>query len=147
NHTFPTKDSLYSLVYTVNSSLKDARLSEAVLQKCFNAFYPQFEEEFAKIMKNTVEAKIEERQPPEILGEVLSSVREMEKRMRNLENESLRSMAKLESMILQNSNRVITFGDFNEKPKFTLDFLNKSINFDDTNNLFTSGSQSTPPNS
>lgn len=86
NHTFPTKEGLYSLVSTINRSLKDAQLPEAVLERCFETYWPQFEKEFRTILSTTHEAHIEARKEPDILNEVLTTVRDLDKRMRTIES-------------------------------------------------------------
>jgi hypothetical protein len=52
NHTFPTRDSMWSLVTTVNNGLEKNRLDIVVLERVFNTYWPQFEAEFQQILKD-----------------------------------------------------------------------------------------------
>ena len=86
NHTFPTKESLWDLARTINLSLKEQALKENVLAKVFDTYWPQFEEDFNIILQTTpdVEQK-ESRKSNDIMLDVLSTVRQLDKRMRNIE--------------------------------------------------------------
>lgn len=89
NHTEPTKEGIKKLLSTINKSSKGKVLNSPILDSVFETFYPKFEEEFKEIIKNTKEAPIEEkRKPDDILLEILSSTRELEKRMRRIEVET-----------------------------------------------------------
>jgi len=86
NHTLPSKEGVWSLVRTINSSLKDLALKEAVLERAFNTYWPQFDKDFQSILSSIPEVPVAEtRKEPEILLEVLSAVRSLEKRMREIE--------------------------------------------------------------
>jgi hypothetical protein len=86
NHTFPTRDSMWELVRTINLSLKEDALKESVLLKVYETYWPQFERDFREIIGTTEEAPvIEERKENDIILDVLSTVRMMEKRLRNIE--------------------------------------------------------------
>lgn len=88
NATLPTKESVWDLVRTINVSLKEKALKESILEKVFNTYWTQFETSFKKIIKETPDEEIKEtRSENEILTEVLSSIRMIDKRMRRLENE------------------------------------------------------------
>ncbi len=84
NHTLPKKDSIYQLVSTLNKGLENS-LREKVLESVFETYWPKFEKNFNDILKNTTEAEIVERSGDDILLEILSSTRSMERRVRNLE--------------------------------------------------------------
>ena len=87
NHSIPTEEGLWELVRAINFSLKEYQLKEPVLEKVYKTYYPQFEIKFKDILNNTQETAVQEvRKEPEILLEVLSAVREMDKRMRKIEN-------------------------------------------------------------
>ncbi|NLY44733.1 MAG: TIR domain-containing protein [Tissierella sp.] len=89
NHTLPTEDGLWSLVKTLNSTLDEGKLSEKVLENVFNTYWPQFKDEFEKILLDTKEdVKPIERDEEDILSEILYSTRSLEKRMRSLENKT-----------------------------------------------------------
>ena len=86
NHTLPNKDGLYELVRTLNSSLGENSLREKVLEQVFNTYWPQFEDGFAKALK---ENPAGEHTPPrteeDILSEVLRTVRTLDRRVRSIE--------------------------------------------------------------
>jgi len=89
NHSQPDKTGLWDLVRTINSTLEDKKLSEKILEKVFETYWPQFEKSFNDIIENTVEGKVvESRSENDLLVEVLSSIRTMDKRMRSVENKS-----------------------------------------------------------
>jgi hypothetical protein len=87
NHTLPTKGGIWSLVSTINISLEDLSLKENVLEQVFETYWPKFDEKFHKILSNTSESSIKDTRPKnDIMLEVLSTVRTLDRRMRNLEN-------------------------------------------------------------
>jgi hypothetical protein len=87
NHTKPNRTGLWELVRTINVALKDESLKESILEKVFETYWPQFEKEFKTIIKETPEVELEEtRSENDILVELLSSVRGMDRRMRTVEN-------------------------------------------------------------
>lgn len=89
NHTIPNKDGLYMLIRSINNSLGEKRLKEAVLTNVFDTYYTQFDSDFKKILKETPEEDIKEVRPKDdILNEILYSVRGIDKRLRILENEN-----------------------------------------------------------
>jgi len=89
NHTSPTKESLWELVRTLNSSLKDKGLKEKILEQVFDTYWPQFEEAFKSIMiEHPANEHIEKRSDDDILLEILSTTRSMNKRVRVLENDT-----------------------------------------------------------
>lgn len=87
NHTIPDELGMRSLIHTLNNSLADKGLREKTLDKVFTTYWPFFLQEFDKIIKNTPsqDAPIE-RSENEILLEVLASSRNLERRMRMIEN-------------------------------------------------------------
>ena len=89
NHTFPTKESIWELVRSVNLTLKENALKESVLSKVFETYWPQFDRDFKEIIATTPETeKIEKRNDNDIMLDVLSTVRMLDKRLRNIENTS-----------------------------------------------------------
>lgn len=91
NHTFPTQESVFSLVKTLNNSLTSNALDNRILEQVFNTYWPQFEERFAKILATT------EAQPPskprpkeDVLGEILENTRMLNSRIRRLEHDTER---------------------------------------------------------
>ena len=88
NHTKPDKGGVWELVRTINLSLKDKALKESTLEKVFDTYWKQFEDRFKLIIKETPDIEIEEtRSENDILLEVLSSVRMLDRRIRRIENE------------------------------------------------------------
>ncbi|WP_143884386.1 TIR domain-containing protein [Chryseobacterium binzhouense] len=87
NHTFPTKEGVWELVRTINLTLKDRALKESILEKVFNTYWPQFESKFSTIIINTPENEnLEKRDESDIMGDVLSTVRMLDRRLRNMES-------------------------------------------------------------
>jgi hypothetical protein len=90
NHTSPNRAGLFQLVRTINLSLTASALKEQVLEKVFDTYWPQFEEKFTSILKNTSEVTIKDkRKGDEILLEVLSTVRGMDRRLREVETQKV----------------------------------------------------------
>ncbi len=88
NHTKPDKEGVWELVRTINLSLKEKGLKETTLEKVFETYWKQFEDKFKVILKETPDTELEEaRSENDILLEVLSSVRMMDKRIRRIESE------------------------------------------------------------
>lgn len=86
NHTFPTRDSIWELVRTINLTLKEKALKESILAKVFDTYWEQFETDFKNIIKNTPEAeKAIKRNDNDIMLDVLSTVRMLDKRLRMIE--------------------------------------------------------------
>ena len=90
NHTFPIKDNMLELVKTLNSSLGNNGLDYRILEQVFETYWPQFESEVAKIIKDT-EAQDETQSKPrpqkDILTEILENTRTLGQRLRGLERE------------------------------------------------------------
>ncbi len=86
NHTFPDKDGVFELLRTINSSLGDKALKEKVLEKVFETYWPQFESQFENALACSPQTeKIEPRSEENMLVEVLSSVRRLDRRLREIE--------------------------------------------------------------
>ncbi|UFH34928.1 toll/interleukin-1 receptor domain-containing protein [Flavobacterium acetivorans] len=93
NHTKPNRTGLWELVRTINVALKEESLKESILEKVFDTYWPQFEETFKLIIKETPEMEVEEvRSENDILIELLSSVRGMDRRMRMVENREIHNL-------------------------------------------------------
>lgn len=87
NHTKPDRNGLWKLVKTINATLKESALKEAILQKVFDTYWPQFESKFSKIIRETPEHQTEEKRDEiDVLTEVLSTVRGLDKRIRRIED-------------------------------------------------------------
>ena len=88
NHTFPTCDSIYGLVKTLNSTLGASGLDIRVLDQVFKTYWPQFEEKFKVILEQTESHAPSKPRPKEdVLGEILENTRLMSSRIRRLEVE------------------------------------------------------------
>jgi hypothetical protein len=91
NHTFPTRDSVWELVRTINLTLKEKALKESILAKVFDTYWLQFETEFKKIIETTPEAEIQaKRKDNDIMLDVLSTVRMLDRRLRSIESNNER---------------------------------------------------------
>lgn len=89
NHTFPTKESMKSLVTTLNNGVEANRLDPIILDRIFETYWPQFEQGFAKIIQeNPVNTVVEPREEKDMLSEILSTMRGMANRVRDLEEYS-----------------------------------------------------------
>lgn len=101
NHTFPDKESMWSLVTTLNSGLELNRLDTPVLQRVFETYWPQFEESFADILKeNPLNAVIEQRKDTDMLAEILETTRSMSGRIRTLEEQNINSIESERNMAI-----------------------------------------------
>ncbi len=86
NHTFPDKQGVFDLLRTINASLGDKSLKERVLQKVFDTYWPQFEVGFKSSLEaNPPSEDVPPRSDGSILEEVLTSVRRLDRRMRDIE--------------------------------------------------------------
>ncbi len=86
NHTFPEKDSMWSLVTTLNSGLELNQLDLKVLKNVFDTYWPQFEKKFAAIInENPPTTVVEPREDKDILTEILETTRSMSNRVSKLE--------------------------------------------------------------
>ena len=67
--------------------LLDARLEDAVIERTFNTYWPQFEKEFARALEiNPPSEDVPERTSEDIMGEILNNIRMANNRIRRLEN-------------------------------------------------------------
>jgi TIR domain len=86
NHTFPTKEGLWNLARTINISLKDRALKEKVLENVFERYWDQFDKDFTEIIKSTPKVEVKaKRKDTDVMIEVLSTVRMLERKIRHLE--------------------------------------------------------------
>lgn len=89
NHTMPTKDSVYELVRTLNSSLGEHALREKVLEQVFDTYWPQFEEGFNRALEvNPAGEHTPPRSEESMLSEVLRTIRSLDRRVRSIERSS-----------------------------------------------------------
>lgn len=88
NHTKPDKGGVWELVRTLNSCLLEKALDERVLEKAFEVYWPIFEIEFARAIKNhEPEKQIKPRAKEDVLMEILSATRDMSRRVGALESQ------------------------------------------------------------
>lgn len=86
NHTLPTRESLWSLVVTLNSSLEINALDERILIQVFDTYWPQFEQKFLALLeKFPQETIVEARKPETVLDEILETTRGLSHRLRSIE--------------------------------------------------------------
>lgn len=88
NHTLPNRDGLFALVCTLNSALGSAALSSKTLDGVFDTYWPQFEQKFLLIFKETESpGPVKPREQDDVLSEILENTRSMNSRIRKLEAE------------------------------------------------------------
>ena len=87
NHTTPDQESMKSLLVTINKELGDKALEDRILDQVFDTYWPNFEEEFAKIEEAVPSSKEDRprRSSEDLLEEILYTTRTMDKRIRMLE--------------------------------------------------------------
>lgn len=86
NHTFPVRDSIFSLVTTLNNALTEKRLDSRILEQIFDTYWPQFEEKLDHILKTTkMLTPPEARSEEDLLSEILANTRLLNSRIRHLE--------------------------------------------------------------
>lgn len=86
NATLPDRAGLWSLVATLNNGSANG-LPVKVLEQMFEVHFPIFEERFKKaIADHPMKEKPAPRSEESILGEILDSVRGLDRRMRAIEN-------------------------------------------------------------
>ena len=91
NHTFPTKDSVFGLVRTLNGTLGAAGLDIRILEQVFSTYWPQFETRFKQVLSTTEPgAPSKPRAKEDVLGEILENTRMLGSRIRKLEFETER---------------------------------------------------------
>lgn len=86
NHTMPSEEGLRSLVTSINGRLGDLAISPRTLENVFETYWPQFRARFDKIIEEIPEqAVIPPRTEESKVDEILSHVRGMDKRLRDVE--------------------------------------------------------------
>jgi hypothetical protein len=86
NHTLPDKPGVFDLLRTINISLGDKGLKDRVLEKVFDTYWPQFESAFKIALdRNPPSEDVKPRSEENMLAEVLTSVRRLDRRMRDIE--------------------------------------------------------------
>jgi hypothetical protein len=74
NHTNTTKDQVLELIKTINKRLEDQAVSEAVLQKTFDAMWDEFSEKLEEIKSTPDEIKTPDRTDNDVLNDILDNV-------------------------------------------------------------------------
>ncbi|MEC3887414.1 toll/interleukin-1 receptor domain-containing protein [Xanthomonas campestris] len=114
NHTFPSRESVLSLVRTLNASLGANALDNRIVEQVFETYWPQFEERFVEILKTTEQAPPTKPRPKEdLLGEILENTRYLSTRLRRLENgveNSQRDYRNISSAIRNQVNEFVELG-------------------------------------
>jgi hypothetical protein len=86
NHTFPVRESMKGLIETLNNNLGQSALDHRILMIVFDTYWPQFESEFSRILKDTEAAsEAKPREDSDILGEILTNTRQLTNRVSRLE--------------------------------------------------------------
>lgn len=99
NHTFPSKDSMWGLVRTLNGCLGSNTLDERVLEQVFSTYWHQFETKFKEILKlNPQGEKPEPRSEKNLLAEILENTRFLNTRLRKLEMRTEREFSPLQQV-------------------------------------------------
>lgn len=87
NHTVPEMDSVKSLLSTINRRLESNSLDPRTFDKVFNKYWPEFEAEFKRLVKETpVNVSAKPRSEKDVLAELLEISRRMESRVNRLES-------------------------------------------------------------
>lgn len=87
NHTMPTRDGMMSLTATLNSAL-EFPLDTPTLTAVFEAFWPKFEQDFARLLEDyPQEAVVEARTESSMLEEILDITRGLSQRVRTMEDQ------------------------------------------------------------
>lgn len=85
NHTTPTKEGMWSLVVTLNSSLENM-LDGPTLAAVFERFWPDFDEKFRAILTtHPQQVQVTVRTENSMLEEILQTTRGLDKRLRSVE--------------------------------------------------------------
>lgn len=107
NHTdLKSKEEMKRLINTINGSLGESALSNNVLDKAFETYWPSYANGIEKIIKNTdrqpedVDSPV--RTDADILREILDTTRNMDKRVNLLES----SQSKILNDIRRDTNKI-----------------------------------------
>ena len=85
NHTLPSKDGLFRLIKTLNKALESHALKNTLLERAFETHWPQFEEDFRKILaQSPASPPTQPRSTEHILEEILENTRMLNARFSKL---------------------------------------------------------------
>ena len=86
NHSNHTKEGVFGLLRTINVSLGERALNNEVLRRVFETYWPQFRKDFDKALEeNPLSEKIEPRTEDNMMHEILTSIRRVDRKVRELE--------------------------------------------------------------
>ena len=85
NHTVPNKESIWSLVRTLNNLLQTNALDDRILLNVFETYWPQFETSFKDILDRTPQLPAKPRTEESLLAEILSNTRGLASKVRSIE--------------------------------------------------------------
>ena len=90
NHTSPERESMWSLVQTLNNCLGSNGLDEQILAQVFSTYWKQFEIRFKETLKNNATTgKVEPRSEKTLLAEILENTRTLNQRLRKIESSKM----------------------------------------------------------
>lgn len=91
NHTLFSKDSVFKLICTINSSLKEKAIEISILQSAFMANWEIFEKGFQKAMEQTANASpVAGRATESVMSEILKNTRDVSEKVQAMERILLR---------------------------------------------------------
>jgi hypothetical protein len=114
NHTTPSKMDMKKLLVSINKQLGEQALEDKVLEQVFDMYWPQFDKDFKSAIKNHPEGEVEEqeaRSSDDLLSEILSITRNLDRRIRNVEDKPNTFPQKSKRMPQQSSSISIGEGD------------------------------------
>src|ERR1035438_2311502 len=86
NHTLPIKESMLTLVHTLNRQLGNEALKDDILETVFEMFWPQFDQKFqAALQSNPPTTTHVARSDSSMLAEILDNTRSLTGRLVNVE--------------------------------------------------------------
>lgn len=140
NHTTSDSSSMWGLVCSLNSGLDASKLNEKILRQVFDTYWPQFDREFKKILKDIPAVEdTKARTDESILGEILSTTRSLASRIRDIElrsggapsydGDTLAKYALIEELASDHGNTIQTVlrraAEFNVPKEIVEGYLNK----------------------
>lgn len=90
NHTLPNKDSMFKLIKTINSELKENKLDIEILKGSFDVNWEKFEKEFTQILDESFNEdtsnNLNKRSNEDFVSEILTLSRSLDNRLQKIEN-------------------------------------------------------------
>lgn len=123
NHTIASnKDSMWELVQTLNKALLENKLNEKVLKNAFDTYWEQFIKDYNEIIKRTQpEERVKKRSNDDILAEILTTVRTIDKKLQNNDSYSNKIIAFEEPDQCLNPQVINTINNLYNKNKLQKD--------------------------